>query len=69
VHPFWLSHEENRAWLRLLIGGQPWPELELHAWPSGLTGEEGRGKGRWQRAEGVAIRGAMGGRLMLSPYS
>jgi hypothetical protein len=27
------------------MGGQPWPELELHGWPWELAGEEGEGEG------------------------
>jgi hypothetical protein len=43
VHPFWSSHEEKQACVRLSIGGQPWPELEIHGRPWGARrrGDEG----------------------------
>jgi hypothetical protein len=49
VHPFWSSHEEKQACVRLSMGGQPWPELELHGRP---LGARRRGRGRW-RAKGI----------------
>jgi hypothetical protein len=61
VHPFWLSHEEKQAWLRLLMGGQPWPELELQGSPWGARwrGERGgRGEGEGGTARWVPWRGA-----------
>jgi hypothetical protein len=50
VHPFWLSHEEKRAWLRLLMEGQPWAELELHGrpWRTHRRGE----RGGWGEGDG-----------------
>jgi hypothetical protein len=46
VHPFWSSHKEKRACVRLSMGGQPWPKLKLHGRPWELTGEEGGEGGR-----------------------
>jgi hypothetical protein len=45
MHPFWLSHEENRAWLRFSMG-RSWPDSrELHAPAMGSSPrEEGKGK-------------------------
>jgi hypothetical protein len=40
------------------MGGQPWPEWELHGRPWGLAGEEGRGKGRGRHGKGGCRRGA-----------
>jgi hypothetical protein len=38
------SHEEKWHCLKLSMGGQPWPELELHGRrPRGLVKEEGEG--------------------------
>jgi hypothetical protein len=54
VHPFWLSHEEKRAWLRLSMGGQPWPELELHGRPSGVRRRGKRG-GRGRERGGTEL--------------
>jgi hypothetical protein len=43
---FWLSHEEKCPCLELSMGGQPWPELELHSQPWGSSPErEGEGGG------------------------
>jgi hypothetical protein len=39
VHLFWSSHEEKRACVRLSMGGQQWPELELHGGPWGSSSE------------------------------
>jgi hypothetical protein len=65
VHPFWSSHEDKRACVRLSMGGQPWSELELHGQPGGARWR-GEKVGR-RRGEGVqvgdgmgAARGAMG---------
>jgi hypothetical protein len=41
VHPFWSSHEEKRACVSLSMGGQPWPELELHGPAMGSLQERG----------------------------
>jgi hypothetical protein len=43
VHPFWSSHEEKQACVRLSIGGQPWPELEIHGRPWGARRREDEG--------------------------
>jgi hypothetical protein len=47
MHPFWSSHKEKRDCMRLSVGGQPWPELELHDWSWGAHRRGGtrRGKG------------------------
>jgi hypothetical protein len=45
MHRFCLSHKENRACVSLSMGGQPWPELELHGRPWECSLERGeRGK-------------------------
>jgi hypothetical protein len=56
IHPFWLSHEENRAWLRLSMGAAiagvraPWPTM-------GSSPERER-KGK--RVEGQGAHGGFG---------
>jgi hypothetical protein len=50
MHPFWSSHEEKRVCVRLSMGGQPWPELELHGSAMGSSLERGkRGKEEEER--------------------
>jgi hypothetical protein len=57
---FWLSHEEKCPCLELSMGGQPWPELELHSQPWGSSPErEGEGEGeRGGGVGGAAVRPA-----------
>jgi hypothetical protein len=52
VHPFWSSHEEKRACVRLSMGGQPWPELELHGRPWGARRRGRGGEGEGERSRG-----------------
>jgi hypothetical protein len=53
VHPFWSSHEEKCACVRLSMGGQPWLELELHGRRHGDLPERGeRGKEEGERGRG-----------------
>jgi hypothetical protein len=59
MHRFWSSHKEKRVCVRLAMGGQPWPELELHGRPWECSLERGeRGKERGERR--VQLVGAMG---------
>jgi hypothetical protein len=45
VLPFWLLLKEKWHWLELSLEGQPWPELEPHAWSwESLPFGGGRGK-------------------------
>jgi hypothetical protein len=52
VLPFWLLLKEKWHWLELSLEGQPWPELEPHAWSweslplGGGGGERGKKAGR-----------------------
>jgi hypothetical protein len=56
---FWLSHEEKCPCLELSMGGQPWPELELHSQPWGSSPErEGEGEGEGGGVGGAAVRPA-----------
>jgi hypothetical protein len=58
MHSFWSSHEEKRDCVRLSMGGQLWPELELHGRPWGAHRKGGRGGTR--RGRGGAARVQMG---------
>jgi hypothetical protein len=56
VHPFWSSHKEKRACVRLSVGGQPRPELKLDGRPWGprQRGRGGGGEGKKRRG-GAAV--------------
>jgi hypothetical protein len=62
VHPFWSSHEEKRACVRLSMGGGYDRSWTFHGSHGELVGErkEGEGGGRRQRRGWGAARGAMG---------
>jgi hypothetical protein len=69
MHQVLSSHKEKQDCVRLSMGGQPWPELELAGhWE--LAGE-GRGRGRGERRGGGGMgRGrAAGGAPGLDPGS
>jgi hypothetical protein len=57
MHPFWSSHKEKRACVRLSMGGQPWPELELHDRPWECSLERGE-----RRKKRVKEWGSLGAR-------